>query len=69
MDEPPSERFDSDSSYHFSDFDILMKIMCEDACMQSCLKVVMSTCLAHGVELVYKSGEVIIPNSAARCEI
>jgi hypothetical protein len=57
MDADPGERFDTSSSYHYTDFELLMKIATEDATMQACLKVVTSTCLAHGIEIECKSGK------------
>jgi hypothetical protein len=37
------------SEYEDNDFQILIKTGCFDATMQACLKVISSTCLAHGV--------------------
>jgi hypothetical protein len=51
-------RFEDASSYHYSDFEILTKIIAEDATMQACLKVITSTCLSHGIEVECQSGKV-----------
>jgi hypothetical protein len=51
------DKFDASSSYHYTDFEILLKISTEDAIMQACLKTIMSTCLSHGIEVEYKTGK------------
>jgi hypothetical protein len=57
MHAPQKDRFDTSSSYHYTDFEILLRIITEDPTMQSCLKVIVSTCLSHGIEVESKSGK------------
>lgn len=37
--------------YEYSDFEILMRIATQHPATQNCLKVVCSTCLAHGIQV------------------
>jgi hypothetical protein len=53
----PVERFNASSQYNCSDFEILMKIASEDPTMQACLKVIASTCLAHGIDVECETGQ------------
>jgi hypothetical protein len=57
MERRPETRFEESNAYHYSDFELLMKIAGDDACMQACLKVITSTCLAHGIGIECESGK------------
>jgi hypothetical protein len=57
MDPVHTESFSDNLSYNYTDFEILLKIVSEDACMQACLKVISSTCMAHGIEIECPTGK------------